>query len=166
MKLFGHSVHQMLIVFPAGLLAAAVLFEFVALATDSSQFWTVAYWTIAGGIIGGLAAAVFGLLDWLRIPGGTRANRIAIIHAVGNVIVLALFAASWWLRGAPEEPASQNALFLSYLGLGLLVLTGWLGGELVDRLSVGVDDRAHLDASNSVSAHGVIEQTTSYRRTA
>ena len=40
---------------------------------------------------------------------------------------------------------------LSLLGAGLAMATAWLGGELVDRLGVGVDDGAHLDAPNSLT---------------
>ena len=163
MKFLGHSAHQVLIVFPVGLLMTAVIFELMALSTGSTQFWTVSYWLIAGGLVGGVVAAVFGLLDWLHIPGGTRANRIGIVHALGNATVLALFAASWWMRAAPDQAPSNDALLLSFVGAGLLFVTGWLGGELVARLSVGVDEDAHLNASNSVRDHGVIEPTTSYR---
>jgi uncharacterized membrane protein len=44
---------------------------------------------------------------------------------------------------------------LSFMGAGLALLTGWLGGELVDRLGVGVDDGAHPNAPSSLS-HRVI----------
>ncbi len=163
MKFLGHSVHQVLIVFPVGLLVAAVVFELIALASGSAQFWTVAYWLIAGGLVGGAVAALFGLLDWRHIPSRTRANRLGILHGVGNATVLVLFALSWWMRAAPDHVPSANALLLSFIGAGLLLVTGWLGGELVTRLSVGVDAQAHVNAPNSVRDHGVVESTTSYR---
>lgn len=163
MKFLGHSVHQVLIVFPVGLLVAAVVFELIALASGSAQFWTVAYWLIAGGLVGGAVAAIFGLMDWRHIPSRTRANRLGILHGVGNATVLVLFALSWWMRAAPDHVPSANALLLSFIGAGLLLVTGWLGGELVTRLSVGVDAKAHVNAPNSVRDHGVVEPTTSYR---
>jgi uncharacterized membrane protein len=163
MRFLGHSVHQVLIVFPVGLLVTAVIFELIALGNGSAQFWTVAYWLIAGGLIGGGVAAVFGFLDWRHIPGRTRANRIGILHGLGNATVLVLFAVSWWMRNAPDQPPSTNALLLSFVGAALLLVTGWLGGELVSRLSVGVDQQAHINATNSVRDHGVVEPTTSYR---
>jgi hypothetical protein len=58
---------------------------------------------------------------------------------------------------------STAILNLSFVGAGLLLVTGWLGGELVARLSVGVDEEAHVNASNSVRDHGIIEPTTSYK---
>jgi uncharacterized membrane protein len=163
MKFLGHSVHQVLIVFPVGLLVTAVIFEQIARGTGSAQFWTVAYWLIAGGLLGGMAAAVFGILDWRHIPARTRANRIGMLHGLGNAAVLVLFAVSWWMRTAPSQPPPNGALLLSVSGAALLLVTGWLGGELVSRLSVGVDTQAHVNASNSVRDHGVVEPTTSYR---
>jgi len=163
MKFLGHSAHQVLIVFPVGLLMTAVIFDLIALGTGSNQFWTVSYWLMAAGVVGGLIAAVFGLLDWAHLPGHTRASRIGVLHGLGNVVVLLLFAGSWWMRAAPGQPPASNVLALSFIGAGLLFVTGWLGGELVARLSVGVDEEANVNASNSVRDHGVIEPTTSYR---
>jgi uncharacterized membrane protein len=151
-KLFGHPIHQMLIVFPLGVLAMALFFDVIALVQGRHEgLFTASYYMIAGGIISGLVAAVFGLIDFLKIPGGTRAKRIGRLHGIGNVIVVVLFAASWWLRReSPANPA-MLAIVLAAAGAGLATITGWLGGELVDRLGVGVDDGAHLDAPSSLS---------------
>jgi uncharacterized membrane protein len=151
-KLLGHPIHPMLVVFPLGLLIAAVVFDGLYLWRESPAFAAVGYWNIAGGIIGGLVAAVFGLKDWLAIPRGTRAKRIGLLHGGGNVVVLATFAMVWWLRGDSADLAANQGLFSIEVGaLALGAVTGWLGGELVDRLGVGVDDGAHLDAPNSLS---------------
>ncbi len=151
-KLFGHPIHQMLIVFPLGLLATALFFDLIALALDRHQgLFTTSYYMIAAGVVTGLLAAVFGLIDFLKIPSGTRAKRIGRLHGGGNVVVVVLFAASWFLRrDTPADPPTM-AIALAALGAGLATITGWLGGELVDRLGVGVDDGAHLDAPSSLS---------------
>jgi len=151
-KIFGHSIHQMLIVFPLGLLATSLVFDLVYEATGNGRWADISYVMIASGIIGGLVAAVFGLIDWLAIPDGTRAKRIGALHGIGNVAVVALFAISWALRyGNTGLLPGAAALVLSIAGVALAVVTGWLGGELVDRLAVGVDDGAHLDAPSSLS---------------
>ncbi|MFN2493761.1 MAG: DUF2231 domain-containing protein [Pyrinomonadaceae bacterium] len=154
-KALGHPIHQMLIPFPFGLLATSVIFDIVYLIWGNPTMVTVSYWMIIAGIIGGLAAAPFGLIDFLAIPQGTRAKSVGLLHGLGNVVVLMLFAASWWLRYSAPAAAvyipSTVALVLSFAGFALAGGTGWLGGELVDRLSVGVDDGAHLDASNSLT---------------
>ena len=151
-KLFGHPIHQMLIVFPLGLLAMALIFDVIHLASGNGYWSEIAYWMIAAGVISGLVAAPFGFIDWLAIPAGTRAKRIGALHGGGNLVVVVLYAASWLLRrGAPQEPM-MIAYMLSFAGGILALFTGWLGGELVDRLSVGVDPGAHVNAPSSLSS--------------
>jgi uncharacterized membrane protein len=150
-KLFGHPIHQMLIVFPLGLLATAFIFDILYLFTESGRFADISFWMIASGIIGGLLAAVFGLIDWLALPKGTRAKRIGALHGVGNVIVVGLFAVSWLIRyDVPADPGAMP-IVLSGLAVALALVTAWLGGELVDRLAVGVYEGAHLNAPSSLS---------------
>lgn len=154
-KLLGHPIHQMLIVFPLGLLAMAVIFDILAIWMQQAQFAEVAYWMIAAGAISGLVAAPFGTIDWLAIPSGTRAKRIGAVHGLGNVVVVVLFGLSWLLRtGGPATPGTL-ALLLSFAGGLLALITGWLGGELVDRLAVGVDEGAHVDAPGSLTSRRV-----------
>jgi uncharacterized membrane protein len=150
-KLFGHPIHQMLVAFPLGVLGMSFFFDLIALFTKNSQLSSAAYYMIAAGVVTGLLAAIFGLIDLLAIPKGTRARRIGTMHGVGNVIVVTLFAGSWLLRrGAPSDMATLP-IVLSGAAVGLAMITAWLGGELVDRLGVGVDDGAHLDAPSSLS---------------
>lgn len=150
-KVLGHPIHQMLIVFPLGLLSTAVIFDLLHLATHGPTWSLVSYWMIAAGVIGGLVAALFGLVDWWEIPSGTRAYRLGVLHGLGNVCVVALFAISWFMRRSDPANPSGMAVVILLVGGGLSLVTGWLGGELVDRLGVGVDDGAHLDAPSSLS---------------
>jgi uncharacterized membrane protein len=151
-KLLGHPIHPMLIVLPLGLFIGAVVFDAIYLWRGSSSVAAVGYWNIAGGIIGGLLAAVFGLIDWLAIPAGTRAKRIGIWHAVSNVAAILLFAFVWWSRYSSGVLATTTGLFtIEVIALLMGALGGWLGGELVDRLGVGVDSGANLDAPNSIT---------------
>lgn len=152
-KLFGHPVHQSLIVLPLGLFAAAVAFDLIHIVGGDPTMAIVAYWMIVAGIVGGLIAAPFGAIDWLAIPRRTRAKSIGAMHGAGNLLVVLLFAGSWALRrDDPSAPAAIASL-LSFGGAALSVVTGWLGGELVDRLGVGVHDGAHLDAPSSLTKH-------------
>lgn len=165
-KALGHPIHQMLIPFPFGLLATAVIFDLIYLVWGNPSMATVSYWMIIAGIVGGLAAAPFGLIDYLAIPQGTRARSVGLVHGLGNVVVLLLFAGSWWLRygaGASYTP-STLALVLSFAGFALAGLTGWLGGELVDRHGVGVDDGANLNAPHSLSGRPAGEGGAAARR--
>ena len=151
-KALGHPIHQMLIPFPFGLLSTAVIFDIIYLVWGNPTMVTVSYWMMIAGIIGGVVAAPFGLIDWLAIPKGTRAKSVGMIHGLGNVVVLLLFLGSWYLRyTTPFYVPSTPALLLSFVGFALAGVTGWLGGELVDRLSVGVDDGANLNAPSSLT---------------
>jgi uncharacterized membrane protein len=150
-KLFGHPIHQMLIVFPLGVLGMSLFFDLIALGTSRPALLQASFYMIAAGIITGLLAAVFGLIDFLGIPAATRAKRIGLLHGCGNVVVVLLFAVSWWLRRpAPSTPGTLP-IVISAIAVGLALVTGWLGGELVDRLGVGVDDGANVNAPSSLS---------------
>lgn len=156
-KVLGHPVHPMLIVFPMGLFITSVIFDILYLATDNELLANVAYYNIIAGIIGGLLAAVFGLIDWLGIPGDTRAKSVGLYHGLGNVVVVLLFAGSWLLRmNAEDNLPTTLALVLSFAGVALGAVTGWLGGELVDRLAVGVDPGANLNAPSSLSGQSAM----------
>jgi uncharacterized membrane protein len=157
LKLLGHPIHPMLIVVPLGLFSIAVLCDLIYVVTGNTDFATVAYWNIAIGIVGGLLAAVFGLIDWLGIPAGTRAKAIGAWHGIGNVVIVGIFIVSWLMR-QPDGFYSPSILpfILGLVAVGLALLTAWLGGELVYRLRVGVDDEANLDATNSLKRDGVV----------
>jgi uncharacterized membrane protein len=149
-KLFGHAVHPILIVFPLGLLSTAAIFDVIYLSTSNAAWAVVSFWMILSGVIGGLIAALFGLIDFLAIPAETRAKFIGLIHGLTNVAVTILFLLSWLTRyHLPETPTSLS-LVLSFVGVALALLGGWLGGELVERLGVGVHDGANLNAPNSL----------------
>jgi uncharacterized membrane protein len=159
-KLFGHAIHPMLIVFPLGLLATSLILDIVHLAGGGGRWAQAAFYDMGIGIIGGLLAAIFGLIDWLAIPNGTRAKSIGARHGLGNLIVVVLFVVNWALRkGHPQDPGAVP-IVLSFIGIGLALITAWLGGELVDRLRVGVDDGAHLNAPSSLSGRPAGDRTT------
>jgi len=154
-KLLGHPIHQMLIVFPLGLLAMAVIFDLIAIGLRQGYWSEIAFWMIAAGVVTGLIAAPFGFIDWLAIPSGTRAKRIGAVHGAGNVVVVLLFAGSWLLRRASPATPETLALALSFIGGASALFTGWLGGELVDRLAIGVDENAHVDAPSSLTTRRI-----------
>ena len=132
--MLGHPIHQILIVFPLGLLATSFFFDLAWLVFRRDELAMVAQWLIFSGVIGGLIASLFGLLDWLAIPRKTRAWRVGAWHGGGNALVAALFGLSWMIRrDLPSHPES-GAIALSALGVLLTILTGWLGSELSDRM--------------------------------
>jgi len=99
----------MLIVFPLGLLTAAAIFDIIYVSTHNGHWADLSYWMIASGIIGGLIAAVFGLIDWFGIPERTRAKYIGLIHGLSNVVVVTLFVVSWFMRlPNPATPGMRS----------------------------------------------------------
>ncbi|HEY0700878.1 MAG TPA: DUF2231 domain-containing protein [Micromonospora sp.] len=153
LKVLGHPVHPMLVMFPLALLVIAVIFDLVDAFGGPRGLGDVAYWNILAGLIGGVLAALAGTFDLRAIPRGTRANRVAVTHALINTGVLLLFAGAWAVRATAEYRSAGAGL----LAIELVALVGagfgaWFGGELVDRLGVGVDPDADLNATNSLRA--------------
>jgi uncharacterized membrane protein len=133
-RILGHPIHQILIVFPLGLLATSFFFDLGWLVWRNEQLAIVAWWLIFSGVVGGVIASIFGTIDWLAIPRETRARRVGALHGGGMGIVALLYAASWLLRrDAPAHP-DAIAILLSAAGVLLTIVTGWLGGELADRM--------------------------------
>src|SRR5438477_6663406 len=115
----GHPIHPMLIVFPLGLLPVAAIFDIIYLYTANGHWADVSYWIIAAGVIGGLVAAVFGLIDWLGIPNGTRAKSIGLVHGLTNVVVVVLFIVSWLLRRPNPAAPDLLPIVLGFVAVGL-----------------------------------------------
>ena len=155
-KFLGHSVHPILIVFPLGLLATATIFDVLYLVTGRGTLAQASYWMLAAGVLGGLAAALFGWIDWFAIPSGTRAKRIGLAHGGTNVAALVIFGASFLLRyDVPERPP-MIASILAIAGSCLALMGGWLGGELVERLGISVHEGAHVNAPSSLTTNSPV----------
>lgn len=147
----GQAIHLMLVAFPLGLLGASVAFDWLGLGLTNAQLSLVAFYLISGGLISGVIATTFGLIDWMAVPQGTRARRLGAVHAAGNLLVLLLFAASWTLREpSPASPPSL-ALALSWGGAMSSLITAWLGGHLLDLLGMDKRERAPSDATTTSS---------------
>jgi uncharacterized membrane protein len=151
-RLLGHPIHPMLVVFPLGLFTTAVVFDVLYLITQNGDFPLVSYYSMAAGLVAGLVAAVFGAVDWFGLPYNSRPWTIGLLHGLGNFLIIGLFTQSWLSRGDNHNFVPElMPLVLSFAGMTLALVTGWMGGELVYRLGVGVDPDAHPDASNSLT---------------
>src|SRR5205085_4999644 len=100
---------------------------------------TAAYYTMLGGIVGGLLAAIFGLVDLLSLPPGPIKST-GIKHMSLNLLIVALYVVNGWMRHAHPDDLKVPML-LSLVAVLLLVVSGWLGGKLVYEGGVGVDAR-------------------------
>lgn len=150
----GHPVHPMIIPFPIALWVFSLVADVIYL-WRGNPVWRnyVAFYTLLGGIIGAVAAAVPGFIDWLSIkdPGVVK---IANWHARLNVIALLVFAASFYLRttnGSAFVSGSYTVpIALSLFGVLLISISGYLGGEMVFKHGVAVDQQsANRNATSS-----------------
>jgi uncharacterized membrane protein len=158
-KLLGHPAHQIVVAFPMGLLATAALFDAVYVVHGGETWALVAFYMIGAGVVGGVIAAIFGVIDYVAIPSGTRAKRIGGLHGLSSATVVTFFLVSWLLRlGGPPSP-EPLALLFSFGGVAFLGLAGWLGGELLNRMGVGIDDGAHLNAPSSLNGPAALGAT-------
>ena len=156
--LAGHH-HPVTVAFYADLAATLAVFAVSMLIANASlydPYWSVAPPVIAIGWVGcastGVGArqlvVVVLILAWaVRLT----AHWAGTWHGLGNLLVIGLYGASWYLRRPDPAAPPDLALLLSACGLAVGGLTAWLGGELVDRLGVGVDPGAHLNSPNSLS---------------
>ena len=150
-KVAGHPLHPILIALPLGLLMTSLIFDFRAKKRLDSTDGKIARALIGCGVLSGLVAAIPGFIDWLNVPDNSRAKTIGLWHGSGNVLALTLFALSWKKRRPNETQPDTSAVALSVLGSAILGVTGWLGGEMVYRLGIGVDPGANPQAPNSLT---------------
>jgi len=150
-RALGHPVHPMLVTFPIGLWTAAVVFDLIQLTSGNEVFGEVGYWNIVAGVIGAVLAAVTGLADWTGIPANTRAKRVGLLHAGLNTLALLLFVVAWLVRMDNPQHALSGGLFVvEVIAIAVASVSAWFGGELVDRLGVGVHEDANPDAPSSL----------------
>jgi uncharacterized membrane protein len=142
----GHPVHPMIIPFPIGLWVFSLLADLIYLWRGNWPWRDyIAFYALLAGIIGAAAAAVPGLIDWMSMKD-PRVVKIANWHARLNVIALLIFAASFYLRTSSGKHliggSYKVAVALSVLGVILISISGYLGGELVFKHGVAVDQSA------------------------
>lgn len=160
-KLFGHSIHQILIVFPLGLMLTSTIIDALTFVIRGKRGKKLAHSSdvmLGAGLFSGLIAAIFGLIDWMAIPEGTRAKRVGLMHAGTNALLMMINGVSWLMRRENPENPSVQARLLTQVGAGVAGVSGWFGGELVSRLGVGVYRGANLNASNTLSGRPAAER--------
>ncbi|HET6826972.1 MAG TPA: DUF2231 domain-containing protein [Amnibacterium sp.] len=139
---YGHPLHPALVAVPIGAWIASLVFDLASFVVPDPAFLVLgARWLIGIGVLGALAAAVFGFLDLLTIPPATRAQRIALVHMTLNLCATVVFVVDFLLRaGHRSGPVGVGPLVLSVAALAAVGLSGYLGGELAYRYGVRVAD--------------------------
>ena len=148
----GHPIHPMIIPFPIALWVFSLIADIIYV-WRGNPVWRdwIAFYALLGGIIGAAVAAVPGLIDWLSLTD-KAVVKIANWHARLNVIALIVFAVSFYLRttsGASLISGSYTIpVALSVLGVILITISGWLGGEMVFKHGVAVSSGAAAAPEN------------------
>ena len=137
-----HPIHPMLVVFPIGLWIFSLACDLIGLSVATPDVWhTVAFYSMVGGLIGALAAAVPGLIDLLYYKGGAPpVKNIALTHMAINLSVVVLYAVNIWLR-IDGQQGMKVPIVLSAIGVCAIAVSGWLGGQMVHVYGVGVEGR-------------------------
>src|SRR5437762_3271123 len=133
-----HPIHPMLVPFPIGLWVFSFICDLIFAYGSGAPIWkTLALYTMVGGFIGALAAAIPGLIDLLSLSDAAI-KKTAITHMSINLVVVALYAINIWLR-LDSKTNVGTPLVLSVIAVAMLVVSGWLGGKMVHEAGVGVD---------------------------
>jgi uncharacterized membrane protein len=134
LRIAGHPIQPVLVMFPLGLFVMALIFDAAHLLGGPALLGVVAYWNIGAGLIGGVLAALAGLIDLMFIPPNTRARRVGAANGLVNFGVLLFFTVILIVRMGDNRSAGGGLFVVELVALGAAVFAAWLGGELVDRL--------------------------------
>lgn len=134
----GHPLHPLIVPLPIGAFVGAFVSDIAYLATHDA-FWSIAaYWLIVAGLVAGAVAALLGIIDLMSIRR-VRTMGIGWAHASLNVVAMAISLVSYLMRHTnPEGVAGDAGIYLTGSVVALLIVSGWLGGELVFRHGVSV----------------------------
>ncbi|GAB3538035.1 DUF2231 domain-containing protein [Noviherbaspirillum agri] len=128
--LAGHPLHPILVVAPAALIPFGFILDAMHRSTGKESYANAAYYSMVGGLIGGVAAAAAGAADYLSIEADTEVKRTANLHAALNSGVLALTTANVLARRRTPEHHGGSIVASALAAIGVLV-SGWFGGRMV-----------------------------------
>jgi len=126
----GHPLHPIIIPLPIGLWIFSIVSDLIFKFGFGGPVWNdVAFYTLGGGIVGALIAALPGFIDLTDLQN-PKTKTIAIWHMTINLLAALLYCVNFWLR-MHRAPGDNLLIVLSVIGIVLIIISGWLGGELV-----------------------------------
>jgi uncharacterized membrane protein len=132
LKIAGQAVQPILVMFPLGLFAMAIIFDVADLLGGPSILGTLAYWNIVAGLVAGVLATLAGAID-IAFVRRADAKRLGVLRVLLNMGVLFLFAVILMVRvGDPDRAAGGGLFLLELLALALTGFGAWFGGELAN----------------------------------
>lgn len=138
---FGHPLHPILNHFPIALFVLSLLFDVATLfGYGGNGLVLAAFYAMLLGVVMGILAAITGLADYVDIRADHPGKRGATLHMGLNLAMLVLYAINLNLRNGDLAASSTPILpfVLSLVGVGIVGLSGYIGGQLVYDDGVGV----------------------------
>jgi uncharacterized membrane protein len=137
MRILGHPLHPPLVHLPIAAWLLTPLSDAAAWGTADPFFARAALWLTGVGLAAALLAAAAGLIDLASARLGGRPLRLAGLHVgvMGSAMAVAGLGLPARLAATSLEPGwAQAAGVVAAL---LVLVGGWLGGELVHGCGVG-----------------------------
>ena len=132
LSIAGQAVQPILVMFPLGLFAMAVIFDVANLLGGPSMLGMLAYWNVVAGLAAGVLTLLAGAIDLAFVRRPT-AKRVGVLRTLVNMGVLFLFAVIFMVRvGSPDRAAGVGLLLLELLALAISGFGLWFGGELAN----------------------------------
>lgn len=148
-NIVNHPLHPILVLIPVGAWISSFVLDIIFLATGNTFWFVASLWVIVVGIAGALLAAIVGFYDLFTLPITDEPKRLGLVHMVLNLTVTVLYAVNVAVIRVPEMTSATSASIMSSTTVGwafglnlvavvLLLISGWLGGELVYRYGLAV----------------------------
>jgi len=132
LKIANQAVQPILVMFPLGLFAMAIIFDIADLAGGPSILGALAYWNIVAGLIAGIAATIAGAID-VAFVRRADAKRLGVLRVLLNMAVLIIFAVVVMVRvGAHDRVAGVGLFLVELLALAMAGFGAWFTSRLAN----------------------------------
>jgi uncharacterized membrane protein len=128
-----HAQHVVLIHFPIALFISAVAFDFIAQWTKRHGLADAAYYNLVLAAISTLPVLATGILAWQFQLEGRKLKGILLEHLLLACLSTVMIWLVWWVHFRTrrrEEDLPRYRFAIELLGVGIIALTGHLGGFL------------------------------------
>ena len=153
---YGSPIHPLIVPIPIAAWLISLILDIVSRLTPAGQIYYLgSCWLMGIGVLGAFGAAAAGLIDYGRLPGGSRIKRIATTHMTINLVVATAYLINFVLRwawqpgdGTLRAGLSANSgvpfwlILLSAVSFACLSASGYLGSLMAYRYGVRVTDEA------------------------
>src|SRR5512135_2127835 len=97
-RFFDHPIHVALVHYPLALLQFSFVLDLISAVKGDGTLETASFYALIGGVGIGVIAAIFGAMDYFRIPAEHRAWNEASLHALLNVTWICVYAVLLGIR--------------------------------------------------------------------